>query len=289
MLVSTHEAEIHCVVRGDGPACLVLSAIGTAPFERQLPPELDSRLRLVFVDPRGGGRSTGRAADLDFDRLAADLDAVRAALGVDRILLFGHSILGMLALEAARRLAERAAGVIVVGLPPHGDVTAIGAEGARRFEAEASEERRAILRENLARLPADATPAQAMYAQTPLRFFDPSFDAQPLFAGAEVRPELFGRILGELAPGWNAGAALDDLGAAGVPVLLLHGRHDYVVPVGLAEELAAGHPATALEIFEKSGHQPFVEEPGPFAAAIGEWLDRERPHASGSEETALGV
>jgi len=279
MLVSTHQAEIHCVVRGEGPTCIVLSAIGTAPYERQLPSELDARLGLVFVDPRGGGRSTGSAADLDFDRLAADLNAVRAALGVDRVLLLGHSIVGMLALEAARRLGERAAGVIVVGLPPHGDVVAIGAEGERRFAVEASGERRAILRDNLARLPTGATPGETMVAQTPLRFFDPSFDARPLFASAEVRPELLGRILGGLAPGWSAGAALDDLGAAGVPVLLLHGRHDYVVPVGFAEELAPGHSAPTLRIFEESGHQPFVEEPRAFVAAIGEWLDRERLRA----------
>jgi proline iminopeptidase len=276
MLVSTHEAEIHSVVRGDGPACLVLSIIGTAPYERQLPAALDARLRLVFVDPRGGGRSTGRAADLDFDRLAADLDAVRTALDVDRVLLFGHSIVGMLALEAARRLGERTAGVIAVGLPPHGDVAALGAEGERRFAAEASDERRAILRDNLARLPADTPPAEAMDAQTPLRFFDPRFDARPLFAGAEIRPELFGRVLGELAPGWSAGEALDDLARAGVPVLLAHGRHDYVVPVGFAEELAAGHSGTTLRIFERSGHQPFVEEPESFVAAVAQWLDRER-------------
>jgi len=273
MLVSTHDAQIHYVVRGDGPACLVVSLIGTAPYERQLPPALDAHLRLAFVDPRGGGRSTGQASDLTFDRLADDLDAVCEALGADRVLLFGHSIVGMLVLEAARRLGERAAGVIAVGLPPHGDVAALGAEGERRFAAEASEERRAILRDNLACLPAGTPPAQAMYAQTPLRFFDPRFDAPPLFAGAEVRPELFGRVLGELAPGWNAGESLDALGAAGIPVLLAHGLHDYVVPVGFAEQLAAGHPGATLRIFERSGHQPFVEEPEAFVAAIEEWLD----------------
>lgn len=282
MLVSTHEADIHCVVRGEGATCFVLSLIGTAPSERQLPAGLDSLLRLVFVDPRGGGGSTGRAADLDFDRLAADLDAVRAALGVDRLLLFGHSVVAMLALEAARRLGERAAGVIAVGLPPHGDVAAIAAEGERRFAVEASEERRTILRDNLARLPAGAGPGEAMFARTPLRFFDPRFDARPLFAGAEVRPELLGRVLGELARDWSAGEALAELGAAGVPVFLAHGRHDYVVPVGLAEELAAAHPATTLRIFEESGHQPFVEEPERFVTAIGEWLDREGWRADGA-------
>ncbi len=275
MLVSTHDAQLHYVVRGAGPACLVLSLVGTAPYERQLPPELDAHLRLAFVDPRGGGRSTGLASDLTFERLAADLDAVREALGADRVLLFGHSIGGMLALEAARHLGKRAAGVIAVGLPPHGDVAALGAEGELRFAAEATEERRTILRDNLARLPEGAPPGAVMYAQTPLRFFDPRFDAAPLFAGAEVRPELFGRVLGELAPPWRADGALDDLGVAGVPVLLLHGRHDYVVPVGFAEELAAARPATTLRIFERSGHQPFVEEPAELVAAVGEWLDRQ--------------
>ena len=54
-------------------------------------------LTMVYVDLRGGGRSTGRATDLTFDRVAEDVDAIRAALGADRFMLLGHSILALLA------------------------------------------------------------------------------------------------------------------------------------------------------------------------------------------------
>ena len=70
MTVSVTGAELFYSTRGNGPTCLVLSAIGTRPYERQTPPELSDRLRLVYVDLRGGGRSTGEPSDLTFDALA---------------------------------------------------------------------------------------------------------------------------------------------------------------------------------------------------------------------------
>jgi len=103
MIVSAKGAELFYSTRGQGPACLVLSAIGTRPYERMTPPELSDRLKLVYVDLRGGGRSTGDPADLTFDVLADDLEAVRIDLGVEKIAVLGHSILGILAFEYGRR------------------------------------------------------------------------------------------------------------------------------------------------------------------------------------------
>jgi hypothetical protein len=64
MTVSVPGANIHCTIpdsaRGDRPVCFVLSAIGSKPYERQMPAELRQRLELAYVDPRGSGRSTGR-------------------------------------------------------------------------------------------------------------------------------------------------------------------------------------------------------------------------------------
>ena len=81
--------------------CLVLSMIGTDPYERLMPEALDDFLQLVFVDLRGGGKSTGDPDDLTFDLVADDLDAIRRALGVERVAVLGHSILGVLAIEYA--------------------------------------------------------------------------------------------------------------------------------------------------------------------------------------------
>ena len=102
----------------------------------------------------------------------------------------------------------------MVGTPPSGDMTALQTSTAAYFEQHASDERKRILRENIAGLPPGAPPAQAMFAQTPLRFFDPHFDALPLFAGAEARPEMLMHLLGTLAPSWDVTAGQRAAGAA---------------------------------------------------------------------------
>ena len=150
-MVAVDGAELFYTVRGRGPVCLVPSAIGTRPYELMMPAPLTERLRLVHVDLRGGGRSTGHAADLTFDVLAGDFEAIRADLGVDRVAVLGHSILGMLAFEYGRRCPERVSHVIAVGTPPQGDMREVAAAAAGFFEEDASDERKRILRENLGR------------------------------------------------------------------------------------------------------------------------------------------
>jgi proline iminopeptidase len=157
---------------------------------------------------------------------------------------------------------------IVVGTPPRGDMAAVVARSTAYFQEHASDERKRALQENMARLPPGTPPAQAIFAQTPLRFFDPRFDAPPLFAGAEPRPEILGHLLGTLAPGWDvtAGEALR------VPLFIAHGRHDYTVPHLLWDDVVPRLPTATMRVFEHSGHQPFAEEPEPFTAALTSWL-----------------
>ena len=63
-----------------------------------------------------------------------------------------------------------------------------------------------------------------------------------------------------------------------VPLLIAHGRFDYTVPWQLWQGIAAQLPDATLQLFERSGHQPFFEEPSRFAAALSDWMDR--PQAS---------
>jgi len=272
MTVSVNGAELFYSTRGEGPACLVLSAIGTRPYERQMPQELSDRLQLVFVDLRGGGRSTGEPSDLTFDVLADDLEAIRADLGVERVAVLGHSILSLLAIEYGRRRPASVSHVITAGAPPRGDMAWVTAEATAFFAADASEERKQILRDNMARLPPDPLPGQVMFAQTPMRFFDPRTDAVPLFADAEVQPGLFQHLLGPLTQGWDLTV---DPGSLNVPLFLAHGRHDYVVPYTLWDGLVEKLPHATFQLFERSGHQPFFEEPERFTEAVTAWMGRQ--------------
>ncbi len=267
--VSVNGAELYYSTRGSGPACLVLSAIGSEPYKRLTPPPLTERLRLVHVDLRGGGRSTGNPADLTFEVLADDLDAVRKELGVDQVAVLGHSILGALAIEYARRRPESVSHVILAGTPPNGDIPSLAAKGAAFFEEDASEDRKQVLRDNLANLPEEASMGESMYAQTPMRFYDARFDAAPLFAEAESNPELLAHIMGTLSPGWSIRAEPSSLR---VPIFIALGRHDYVFPHYLWDDVVDTLPNATLRIFEKSGHQPFFEEPAAFADAVSQWM-----------------
>jgi proline iminopeptidase len=273
MTVSVKGAELFYSTRGHGPACLVLSSIGTKPYERQTPAQLSDRLKLVYVDLRGSGRSTGDPADLTFDVLADDLEAIRVDLGVERIAVLGHSILGALAIEYGRRCPTSVSHVITAGTPPSGDMAQLSARATSFFEEDASEDRKRLLRENLSKLPPGASPSQAVLAQTPARFFDAGFDAAPLFAEADVKLQFFAHLMGKLTPAWDVTVGSSSLS---VPLFIALGRYDYTAPYVLWDGIASTLPSATLQIFEQSGHQPFFEEPERFAVAVTDWMSRKR-------------
>ena len=269
MVVSVDGADLFYTTRGSGVPCIMPCTVGTSVFERLTPSPLTDQFQFVYVDLRGAGRSTGDPADLTFDVLANDLDAVRAHLDLPRAAVLGYSIMGAAALEYGRRYPESVSHVIMAGTPPTGDLQAMVTASTAFFAADGSEERKAILQENLARLSPDTPPTQALFAQTPMRFFDPRVDAASLFAGSMFNPRLFEHLLGTLTARWSILAGIESLR---VPILLAHGRYDYAVPFRMWEGIVDKVPNARLHLFERSGHQPFFEEPVRFAEVVLAWM-----------------
>jgi proline iminopeptidase len=271
MVVSVNGAELFYLTRGTGIPCIVPCILGTKPYERMTPAPLTDHFQFVYVDLRGGGRSTGNPADLTFDVLADDLEAVRRAVGVERVAVLGYSIVGVLAMEYGRRCPETVSHVIAAGTPPTGDLQQMVKAGTAFFEADGSEERKAILKENYAKLPPGTPPERAVFAQTPMRFFDPRFDAFSLMAEAEFRPQLFERVMGHMTPKWDVTIGREQLR---VPILIAHGRYDYAIPYTMWNGITETLPDATLHLFERSGHQPFFEEPERFAEVVRAWMAR---------------
>lgn len=74
----------------------------------------------------------------------------------------------------------------------------------------------------------------------------------------------------ELLPAYR----LDErLAAITCPVLLAMGASDFLVPPSLWEA-GTRPPRTTVEIFERSGHTPFVEEVEVFERRLLDWLAR---------------
>jgi proline iminopeptidase len=271
MVVSVNGAELFYTTRGTGLPCIVPCILGTTPYEQLTPAPLTDYFQFVYVDLRGGGKSTGNPADLTFDVLASDLEAVRRALGLERVAVLGYSIAGVLAIEYGRRCRAAVSHVITAGTPPTGDLQELVKAATAFFEADGSDGRKAILRENYAKLPPGTPPEQAVFAQAPMRFYDPRFDALPLFAEAEFKPQLFNHILGPLTASWNVTADRESLR---VPILIAHGRYDYVSPYTMWNGIVETLPEATMHLFERSGHQAFFEEPQRFVEVVQAWMAR---------------
>lgn len=56
------------------------------------------------------------------------------------------------------------------------------------------------------------------------------------------------------------------------PALIVHGRHDRLVPIAASREVIRVRPGWSLEVFEDSGHIAMMEHGDQFAAVASGWL-----------------
>jgi len=56
------------------------------------------------------------------------------------------------------------------------------------------------------------------------------------------------------------------------PVLITHGRHDWIIPLSAAEDMQRLYPHARLVVFENSGHSPQIEEADKWEAAVRRFL-----------------
>lgn len=267
-LVDVGDTSLHVVDVGEGPAVVVLHGgmgLDHTYLRRPLGP-LTSFARVLFVDQRGNGRSpAGRPlAEVSMETWADDLDALCSALGLERVVLFGHSYGGFVALECGLRHADRVAGIILCGTAAaftHHD--AVLANLDRRGAT--PEQRRGFLPPSFG---SDEEFRGWLALAGPL-YLAPGAEAAPDLAGIRFHVETLRRG-GEILQRWDRRGVLASLT---VPALVLGGRHDFVMPVEEAmAPLAAGLPQCTSVVFEESGHFPFVEEPERFVEVVRNWM-----------------
>jgi pimeloyl-ACP methyl ester carboxylesterase len=106
-------------------------------------------------------------------------------------------------------------------------------------------------------------------------FLEASFVDPILVPASEVEPGDLWRPPPRRAR-WQASIRHVDLrprlAEISTPTLVCVGRHDPQTPWAANAEIAAALPAGRLEVFEHSGHCPFVEEPDRFTVVVGAFL-----------------
>ena len=264
------------------PALFVHGGPGSgssAGSRRNFDPE---RYRTVLFDQRGCGRSTPHASDPAADmsvntteHLIADIERLREHLGVEQWLLYGVSWGVTLILAYAERYPHRVSEIVVAGI-----TTCRRYEidwlyrGVRRFFPEAWErfrlgvpeaERDGDLLAAYSRLMESSDPEVRARAATDWLAWEDAVISQESNGSPGAygnRPPdasiAFVRICAHYfsnAAWLDEGVLIREAGKlAGIPGVLVHGRHDMGGPIEYAWDLAHAWPGSRLIVIEDSGH-----------------------------------
>jgi proline iminopeptidase len=270
-------AFLRYVCEGVGRPTIVIGSVIYYP--RTFSYRLRTRLRMVFVDVRhfADGNASFSTDEISLDTYLHDLEAVQAHLGLDRVILVGHSHHGNLAIEYAKRFPSRVSHVVLIGSPPL-DVESTVEAAAMYWDAHASERRKATLREKqsavLALESERITPEQAYVsryvAEGPKYWHDPTYDASRLWQGVPLDVDVITVFRNFFADGYQLQWDPERMTA---PVLVIMGRHDYAVPPTLWDNVRPKLTNLTFHRFEHSGHTPQLEEPERFDQVLLDWLE----------------
>jgi pyruvate dehydrogenase E2 component (dihydrolipoamide acetyltransferase) len=207
-------------------------------------PALATGRRVLALDLPGHGGSAKDVGAGDAEGLTDAVEGALEALGIERVHLVGHSMGGAIAALASLRRPERVASLTLIasaGLGPQINTSFIDGfvRASRRREAA----------EVLGLLVDDPALVSRSMVEDVLRY---------------KRLDGVTAALAKIAAAWFPGGRqlLDLTGriaTLSVPVQLVWGRNDRIIPVAHAEALAARLP---VHILDAAGHLPHMEKAG---------------------------
>lgn len=274
-------AELWTTVSGTGPPVVCLhGGPGLWDYLASLAALLDDTFTVIRFDQRGCGRSTADGGPFTIEQAVDDLDQVRAALGVGRWAVAGHSWGAELALRYAGRHQGRTVAVAyIAGVGAgNGFRDAFGAEQDRRLGPD---------RERVAKLSAIPAAERTLAEEREwclLQWrtdFSPTSDAAGhALALWETRPPGAGVNVVANRELWSD-RQTEDLRLAATrvtcPVTMIFGEDD-PRPWTASDSLLATLPAASRVVLKAAGHAPWAERPADTRRLI---IDALRPAFTG--------
>lgn len=228
------------------PIVLLHDSLGCAALWRDFPEHLAAvtRRRVIAYDRLGFGRSAPHPGELSPDFIEDEgqrvIPALLGTLGLDRVILYGHSVGGGMAIAAAAALANRCQALIT-------EAAQVFAE-PRTFEG--------------------IRAARGTFAQGA-----PAYERLYRYHGAKTDWVLRSWIDMWLDPGFadfNLKPVLEDLRC---PVLALHGQQDEYGSTDHARAIAAAaRGPVVLRLLQECGHTPHREQSAAVLDAIATFL-----------------
>jgi proline iminopeptidase len=267
--------------QGDRPPIIVVHGgpgMDSGSLSGDLAP-LEAKHRLLYYDQRGGGRSSLPADTklLTIDRHVDDLEALRRHLGVEKVVLIGHSFGPAIIAGYAIKYPSHVDRMVLIGpIPPRKGkfVEEYGATIDARLTA-AQRKRSAELEEQYES--GDVVAACREYWAINIvprlsKSVKPSvvksdFCTAPPEAIRYGTTKTSATTFGSLGD-WDWTANLRKVSA---PTLIVHGEED-AIPMAMVAEWASALPNARLLKVSNAGHMPYAERPAVVFPAIETFL-----------------
>jgi pimeloyl-ACP methyl ester carboxylesterase len=274
--VNVHGRAVSYSEAGAGPLLLLIHGMaGTAENWQSVIQPLALRNSVIAPDFPGHGHSDPGGGDYSLGSLASGLRDLMLTLGHERATLVGHSLGGGVALQFTYQFPEMVERLVLVssgGLGP--DVSpvlrAAALPGADLFIAATAgigSQAGSLLGRGLGMLGMRPNADLAEVARGYASLADP-----------ERRKAFLATLRSVVGTDGQRVAALDRLYLAeALPLLIIWGDRDPIIPVEHAEEAHRELPNSRLEIFKGVGHVPQMESPGSFIAALEHFLAEAEP------------
>ncbi|WP_425247200.1 alpha/beta fold hydrolase [Streptomyces sp. NEAU-NA10] len=203
------------------------------------------RRRVVRLDLRGHGESGG-AGVKTIDELAKDVLALLDHLKIERCVLVGHSMGGMISQTIALAHPERVERMVLVN--------SIGRMTYNRGRG-------------LLMAVSTLVPFKLFVATNIQRAFAPGYPRDEIRAYVKSSADTPREVVMTLYGAMRAFDVLDRVGEIHTPTLMIHGYHDIQLPLKQMLRMAKAYPDATVRILD-AGHELPVEKPAELTAAI---------------------
>ena len=266
-------------IAGSGPALLLIHGVGdNSATWSTVHAKLAQRFTVIAPDLLGHGESDKPRADYSLAAFANGMRDLLAVLDIDRVTLVGHSLGGGIAAQFAYQYPHMVERLVLVS---SGGVTKDVTPALRLAALPMGAEALAALR-----LPG-AVPAMKLAGRAAKTLLGSTKHGRDLSSGIDLLDGLadpaalsaFSRTVRAVVDGRGQFVTMLDRSylMPGVPIQIIWGEDDMVIPVSHARMAHEAMPDSHLEIFENSGHMPFHDHPDRFVEIIERFMDATTP------------
>jgi 3-oxoadipate enol-lactonase len=255
MKTRVNEIELAYQTLGEGQALVLISGVGYGMwFWHKIIPDLSRHYQVIAFDNRGAGESDKPEGPYTVQMMAADTAGLLDNLGITGAYIFGHSLGGFIAQELAVNRRDLVSKLILGSTNPGGmNVIPITAEAMQVLTDRTGD-------------PLDLVRRGVAIACAPgFSEREPGI-VQELMDYRFTNPVPAKNYQAQVLAGAGMSMLSDEqvrqrMQSIHIPVLILFGEHDRVVPPGNAEIMAKMLPDARVKILPGCGHMFPIEDP----------------------------